>query len=71
MQASEEAGYPMALLGQFLSCRGWHFGSVLSCLFLAVALEAVLEFSGESLISDALFSFDSRTGSILTYHTFS
>ncbi|XP_060148320.1 protein eva-1 homolog C-like [Globicephala melas] len=35
----------MAILGQFLRCTGLHFRSVLSCLYLAVVLEAVPEFS--------------------------
>nr|XP_042097512.1 uncharacterized protein LOC121818145 isoform X1 [Ovis aries] len=46
MQASEEARPQMAILGQFLSCKGLHFGSVLSCLCLAVVREAVPEFLG-------------------------
>ena len=57
MQTSEEARPQMAILGQFLSCKGLHFGSVLSCLCLAVVLEAVPEFPGELIISDLLFSF--------------
>ena len=57
MQASEEARPQMAILGPFLSCKGLHFESVLSCLCLAVVREAVPEFLGELIISDPLFSF--------------
>lgn len=68
MQTNEEA--QMAVPGQFLSCTASYFPLALSCLCLAVVLETAPEFSCELIISDVLSSFDSRTGSIPTHHTF-